>query len=65
MKTRTPRSVKWAKCPRCNATKLTGLIHNGPTELVFRDHTKKIGNQTVPCPGSGQVWTGPTHNHPL
>lgn len=61
MSTRT-KSVEFARCPKHTANPaghqggLTGLILTADG-LVFRDHTKRIGNTTIPCPGSGT-----THN---
>ncbi|VXB82660.1 hypothetical protein [Aeromicrobium sp. 9AM] len=66
MKERPLKSVAWARCPNHvpgGKNQLTGLVHDNG-QLVFRDHTKRVGKQTVPCPGSGQVWTGDTREGP-
>jgi len=64
--TSTQTSIKWALCPRHNPDplrRLTGLIAIDNKTLAFRDHTKKVGKVTIPCPGSGEIWTGDTHDH--
>lgn len=57
---RSPKSVRFAKCPfhTADATSrnggLTGLVLASRGVLIFRDHTKKVGRVTMPCPGSGK-----------
>jgi hypothetical protein len=65
MKTTTQKSIDFAKCPHhvSDGTGrnegLTGLVARDRDTLVFRDHTKRVGKTTVPCPGSGLVWEKP------
>jgi hypothetical protein len=63
---RAVKSVQWARCPNHTPggkRQLTGLVPDGD-QLVFRDHTKTVGKQVVPCPGSGSVWTGRAEDGP-
>lgn len=65
-KSKSPRSVKWKKCPRHTPSgkkQLTGLVMVDGETLVFRDHTKTIGRHTVPCPGSGLEWVEDEGDH--
>lgn len=66
MKTVAQKSIKWAVCPHHvqGRKKLTGLIAINQDVLVFRDHTKKVGKHTVPCPGSGQLFEGTPSDQP-
>jgi len=57
---KSPKSIRFAKCPHhvSDGTGrnggLTGLIALNRDQLVFREHTKRIGSVSVQCPGSGQ-----------
>ena len=60
VRTKTIKSVKWAKCPHhtpSGKAQLTGLIRLNTNTLVFRDHTKTVGKHTITCPGSGEPFT--------
>jgi len=66
VKTTAQKSIKWAVCPShvSNGKKLTGLIAIDRDTLVFRDHTKKVGKHTMPCPGSGTTFEGTPNDQP-
>lgn len=59
VKRRSPKSVAFAVCPHHLLDRAarndgkTGLVRDADGELVFREHTKRIGAGTITCPGSG------------
>lgn len=62
---RAQKSIDWAHCPHHRHDGagakggMTGLIALDNKTLAFRDHSKKVGKVTVPCPGSGLIYTPP------
>lgn len=65
VKNRAQKSIDWAHCPHHRHDGvgakggMTGLVALDNKTLAYRDHTKKVGKVTVPCPGSGLVYTPP------
>lgn len=50
------RSVQWAPCPwHVDTSKRgTGMVYGPTGELVFREHSRRVGRRTLRCPGSGR-----------
>ena len=51
-------SIRSAKCPKHQGKgpdDLTGVIVTADGVERFRDHTMRVGKQSVRCPGSGMV----------
>ena len=51
-------SVRRARCPKHKGKgddDLTGVVLSADGSEVFRDHTKRVGNHTIRCSGSGMV----------
>jgi hypothetical protein len=55
-KQRSPRSIRFVKCPKCLADKATGVIKLADGSEVFRDHNKVLNSgMRIQCSGSGKV----------
>lgn len=61
-KTRTQSSIDYAFCPKHTSDGtgrhggMTGLIAVDRHTVAFREHTKRVGNVTMRCPGSGEIY---------
>lgn len=53
-KPRPAKSIRFASCPKCLASREFGVIRAADGTEVFRDHNKTIGKGVrMLCPGSG------------
>jgi hypothetical protein len=59
VKRKTAKTAGYAVCPSHRFERTarndgkTSLVRDADGELVFREHTKRVGSMTLRCPGSG------------